>query len=137
MDQLLCVSKARAGMVTMLAVMIVAMVTLLVTVTMLLLGVGTAKTSIVVEKSWQAKSLANACAEEALQALRDVNSYSGSGERSFIQGKCNFVVINAVTSAEVQAWGTIDNNIVRKVKVVVDTFNPVMNIASWQEVAEF
>ena len=124
-------------MVTLLAVLIVMAVTLTITVTMLILGVGTAKTGIIVQKSWQTKSLANACAEEALQHLRDQNSYAGADRLEFETGYCEFAVQNTGSGAIVNAWGNTDGRIVRKVKVTIDTFNPVMNVARWQEVSEF
>jgi len=69
----------KKGYVVLLSILIVGAVGMAVTVSLLLLGLGSSRTSFAYEQSGYAKSLASACAEEALQQVRDSTSFTGSG----------------------------------------------------------
>ena len=88
-------------------------------------------------QSNQARSLANACSEAALQAIRDNATYSGSGGLTLSAGTCAYTVINSGgNNRTINASGTA-SNAVRKNKIIIDQINPLINIVSWQEVADF
>ena len=125
------------GYVALLAVLVVGAVGIAVVLSVILLGVGSSRTSFAVELSDQAKGLANACVEEALQQIRDSTPFTGAGSLTFGQGTCNYTVTaGAGENRTIDGSGTVDN-VVRKAKVTVTAINPLITIGSWQEIADF
>jgi hypothetical protein len=129
--------KQSDGYLILLSVMIIGAIALAVVVSMLLSGLGTAKTSLAHQQSVQAKALANACINEALQQIRDSTAFTGSNNLSLGQGTCTYTVTN--TGGEnrtIQASSTV-GLIIRKTQATVTQINPSITIASWQEVSAF
>jgi len=125
------------GFITLLSIVVVSGVGLAVILAISLAGVNSIKTSGDLVKSNQAKALANACAETALQEIRDSAGFLGSGNLSLGDNDCSYVVSNTGgENRRVESIGTA-GDIVRKVKVLVDAINPQINITSWQEVGDF
>lgn len=125
------------GYITLISILIVGAVGVAITLSLILLGLASSRTSFAVEESNQAKALANACAEEGLQQISGSILYTGSGGLSLGQGSCSYVVTAGVGQARtVTASGTV-GDISRKVRVELDSINPQINITSWQEVADF
>lgn len=131
-----CYNK-KDGYIVLVTVLILGAVGLSIAISIILLGLGQSRSSASLDQLNQAKALANACVEEALQQIRDLDTYEGSGELTIGNGTCGFTVINQGSdNREVQATGTI-GKISRKIKVIVDNISPEINISSWQEVSEF
>ena len=125
------------GFTTLVAVLIVGAIASSVAISLILLGIGTTKNSLAIQQSFQAKALADACGEYALQQIRNSTPYSGSGGLTLGQGTCNFTVSNTGGSNRtITAYGTI-GTIVRKVKITITQINPRIIVATWQEVADF
>lgn len=123
-----------SGYITLLSILVVGAVGIAVTISLVLLGLGSSRTSFAVEQSNQAKGLANACAEEALQQIRDSTPFTGTGNLSFGQGTCTYTVTSqGGSNRTVDATGTA-GSILRKVRVIVSTINPSIGISSWQEI---
>lgn len=123
------------GYVLLISVLILGAVGVAIASSLLLLGLGSSRSSFAFEQSNQAKSLANACAEEGLQQIRNVTSYTGIGGLTLGQGVCAYLVTSqGGESRIVEASSTVDT-IVRKTKVTVSTINPTITIASWIDVA--
>lgn len=126
----------QKGYVTLLSVLVVGAVGLAISVSLILLGNGASRTSFANEQSNQAKALANACVETALQQIRDADGYSGSGNLTIGQGTCVYTVLNTGgTTRTINASGMV-GTIVRKVAVLVTELHPLVTLASWQEVAD-
>jgi prepilin-type N-terminal cleavage/methylation domain-containing protein len=70
--------KNSTGYVALITVLVLGAVGAAVAATLVLLGLSSSRTSFALEQSNQAKALANACAEEALQQIRDSSSFTGS-----------------------------------------------------------
>lgn len=121
------------GFVTLVAVLLVGVVGISIGLSILLLGLGSSRTSFAIEQSNQAKALANACAEEALEQMRDSTSFSGSGSFSLGQGICTYTVTNLGGQNRIVATFGIVGTMVRKVKVVIDKINPKIHVVSWLE----
>lgn len=121
------------GFITLISVLIVGAVGTVIAVSLILLGISSSRTSFALEQSNQAKALANACAEEALQQIRDSTPYAGSDNLSFGQGNCSYSVTSqGDQNRTITALGTV-GTIVRKIEVVIDTINPAIVIVSWRE----
>lgn len=125
------------GYVTLISVLIIGAVGVAITTSLLMLGLGSSRTSFALEQSNQAKALANACMEEALQQIHDSIPFSGTGTLSLGMGSCTYTVTKQTgQNRTIVSTGTV-GTIIRKVKVLLDKIIPNINITSWQEVADF
>jgi len=124
--------------VALIGVLIVGAIASAVAVSLLVLGVGATQNSQTLMNSHLSRSLSDACAEEALEKIKD-SDFIGTSSLDLTGGKtCQYIVSNTGgTSREIRASSTFDNN-TRKVKVTCtrDT-NTNITINSWQEIADF
>lgn len=121
------------GYITLISVLIVGAVGTAITTSLILLGLGSSRVSFAIEQSNQAKALANACAEEALQQIRDSESYPETGELSLGQGACSYTVKNQdEQNRAIDTSGTV-GTIVRKVEMTIDQIDPAIRVVLWQE----
>ena len=127
-------AKNSGGFITLMSVIVTSAVGIAIGVAILLLGVSSSKTSIAVEQSSQAKNLANACAEDALEHIKELPSFTGSGGFSLGIGSCAFSVAGGAGSQTINSTGTV-SSIIRKVRVTVSQVNPRI-IYVWQEVPD-
>lgn len=128
-------TSAQSGFITLMSVLVVGAVGAAITTSLILLGVGSSRTSFTIEQSHQAKALANACSEEALQQIRDSTSFTGSGNITAGQGSCSYTVTSqGGSNRTINAVSTV-GTVVRKTTIVVNGLNPAIAISSWQEVA--
>lgn len=129
----------QKGYITLLSTLFLVAIGGVVASSLILLGLGFSKTSFALDQSNQAKALANACAEEALQKIRDSTSFSGTNTILLGQGSCTYTVTSSGVQTRVVTAQSLVGSMVRKVKIRM-TINPQnlkFNIASWQEVADF
>lgn len=128
--------KSR-GYIALISILILGAVGTAVAISLLLLGLGSSRSSFAVVQSNQAKALANACAEEALQQIRDSTPFAGTGNLSLGQGNCTYTVTKSTGQNRTATASATVGTLVRKVKIVIDKINPDINITSWQEVADY
>ena len=119
------------GFITLLSVLVVGAVGIAVALSLIMLGLSSSRSSFAVEQSDQAKGLANACAEEALQQVHDSSSFNGTGALTLGRGTCSYAVSSSAHT--VDATGTV-GTIIRKSHIVISATNPQITITSWQEV---
>lgn len=131
------ISKINNGYVALISVLIIGSVGTAIAVSLILLGLGSSRTSFSLEQSNQTKALVNACVEEALQKIKDSTPFSGTGNLSLGQGSCTYTVTKlSGQNREIISSGAV-GTIVRKAKITIDKINPDINIISWQEVEDF
>jgi len=70
------------GYITLLSVLVVGAVGIAITTSLILLGLSSSNTSFTYQQMHQAKNIANACAEEALEKIRESTAFVGSGNLS-------------------------------------------------------
>ena len=129
-------TRERPGYVLLLSVLIVGAIGLSVTLSMLLLGVDSSRTSTVHEQAVRARGMSDACAEVALQKIRDEVSFVGDGQLELEGDICVYSVTKeAGEERTVTAVGTA-GVAVRKVLVHVSEIDPVLTIEDWREVAD-
>lgn len=127
----------QRGYITLISVLIIGAVGLAIATSLILLGLGSSRTGFALEQSDQAKGLAMACAEEALQQIRDSTPFVGAGTVTLGQGTCTYTVTNTGGQTRlIIASGTV-GSVVRKVRITISQINPTIIISSWQEVADF
>jgi len=130
-------SKQQYGFITLISVLVVGAVGAAIALSLLLLGIGNSRTSFAIEQSNQAKALANACVEEALQRIRDSTPFTGSGNLALGQGACIYTVANqGAQNRTITASGTV-GTIIRKIKVAISKINPSISVTLWQEADSF
>lgn len=130
-------SQDIQGFITLLSVLVVGSVGVAIAVSLLLLGLGQARTSFAVIQMGQARGLTDACAEEALEHIRESTSFTGAGNLSLGNGSCGYTVTSqGGENRTIQATSTV-GSVVRKVNIVITDINPLITISTWQEVADF
>lgn len=127
----------KNGYVTLLSMLIVSAISVAIATSLLLLGLGASRTSYAAAESAQARAYANACAEEGLERIRLLTSFTGTGALTLPSGSCVYTVTSqGGQNRTVTAIGT-KAAIVRKTKVVVTQITPRITVSTWQEVADF
>lgn len=129
--------SAKKGYITLLMVIIVGAVGVLTSISLLLLSVGSSRTSLSFDKSNQAKALVNACAEAALDQIRSSPAFSGSASLTFGQGSCSYTVTNLGGENRLVNASSTVGEVLRKVKITLNQITPKINLTSWQEVSDF
>lgn len=82
--------------------------------------------------SQQTRYLSEACAEVALEVLREDNSYSGSSNVFLGENNCEYTISNiGGDSRRIYITASI-GNVVRKLQVETSAFNPLI-ISSWRD----
>ena len=125
------------GYITLISVFIVGSLGVAITLSLILIGIDSSNMSFAHQKSNQAKALANACTEEAMQQIRDSTPYTGSSTLNIGQGSCTYTVTSpGGQNRTITSTGAVAN-ITRKVKVIINLINPTLQVVSWQEVGDF
>jgi hypothetical protein len=120
------------GFSTLLVVILLGSVSLTLALTLATTSVWSIRGSIDTRNSNQAKALVNACAEVALEAIRENNNYIGTNSVTLNSNICNYTVTNTGgTTREVMVSGVV-NGINRNLNINTSAFNPLV-ISSWQE----
>lgn len=127
----------ESGYITLMSVLIVGAVGMSITVSLLLLGLGSSRSSFALQQSAQSRALANACAEEALQQIRDSTPFAGTGSLSLSQGSCEYTVTSQGGQDRTITSSGVVGTITRKTKIIIDAVNPQISIVSWREVSDF
>ena len=115
--------------------LVVGAVGVAIALSLILLGNGSSRTSFALQQSAQAKGLANACAEEALEQIRESTAFTGSGNLTLGQGTCTYTVTSGGGQNRTIATSGTVGTILRKVSITISAINPLIVVTSWQEVA--
>lgn len=134
--------KYNKGFITLMATLLVVAVGLSISVSLLILGVDSSRTSFVIVQSYQANALANACSEEALQLIYDSMAvvpppdpipFTGTGGLTMGQGGCSYTVTDTGGGTmNITTSGTVGDAI-RKNQIILSSVSPI-TVSSWQEI---
>ena len=126
-------TKKDRGFSTLLAVILLGSAALALVLGLSTSSMWSIKGSIDTKNSNKAKALVNACAEVALEMMRETNSYTGTGSVTLNSNTCTYTVTDTGgTTRTVVISGTV-SGVVRKLTITTSTFNPLV-ISSWQEI---
>lgn len=125
--------KKPRGYIALISTLIIGAVATLIATSLILLGIGTSRSSFDVKKGMQARALANACAEEALQQIRSADSFNGTGNLGFDSGTCDYTVSQTGGENRSIIASGISQNMHRKVEIEVGTIYPKLVINKWLE----
>ncbi len=130
-------NTCHSGYITLLSILVVGAVGVAITLSLILLGLGTSRASFAYEQSSQAKGLTNVCAEEAMQRIRDSTPFTGSNTLTLGAGMCSYTVTSQGSqNRTIIASGTV-GTMIRKARIIIDRINPIIRVISWQEIADF
>ncbi len=130
-------SNNNSGFITLISVLVVGAVSLAVAITLLTTGVNSSKTAVDFEASKAARIIADSCAEEALEKIRETPIFSGAGSLNFNQGGCSYSVVDQGGQNRLISASSTSGSAIRKVLVSVNQIQPRIIITSWKEVADF
>lgn len=124
----------QQGYVALITVLIIGAAALAICLSLLLTGTDSQRNALTQQQSEQARSLALACANEALQQIHDNIAFSGTNGLTQGQGTCSYTVnVTAGTTRSVATSGTV-GSVVRKVQAYVTIGTSSISVTSWQEV---
>ena len=121
-------AQTKNGFITLLATLIVGAIGLSVAISLLMLGLGSSRNSLLILQSGQARMMANACTEQALENIVLSPSYSGTGALTIDGNSCTFAVTNSGATFSIDAVGEV-GRLTKRVSVTKDS-----NGINWQEV---
>lgn len=127
----------RQGFVTLISVVVVGAALAAIAASVIVLGLDVSRSSLDTVDSARSRAYADACAEEALEIVRDTPSFTGTASLTFSGGGCSYDIAKLVRQARVVETAGIYRNAVRKVRVAVSRISPSMVVESWREVADF
>lgn len=126
----------QKGYVALLAILIMGAASLAVSLALLMTGTDAQRATLVTQQSAQARNLAAACAEEALQQIHDNTAFTGNNLLNHGQGTCSYTVTSTGSATRViDTSGTV-GSVIRKIKVYVTITSSSISVTSWQEVAD-
>jgi len=126
----------QGGYVALMAVLMIGAAATAIALGLLVGGTDSQRSTLVAQQSAQARSAANACAEEALQVMHDTTSYVGTSNLTLATGACSYTVSSTGASTRIiDTTGTV-GDVVRRVKIYVTITSSSLSITSWQEVSD-
>lgn len=128
-------NKRESGYIALLSILIIGAAALAISTTLLLTGTDSQRAGLIEQQSKQARNLAAACAQEALQQIHDNTNFTGTNNLSLGQGSCTYTVTSTGASTRsFTASGTVGNTI-RKIQAYVTIGSSSISVTSWQEVS--
>lgn len=128
-------TKPKEGYIALTTVLIVGVVASVIMVSLLTLGLGYTRSSNSEYLSIQAKTLANACAEDALRQIRANTSFTATNTTINLgSGSCTYSVTNTGgTNRTIDVSGAAAS-VTRKLQIFITAISPKITISSWQEI---
>ena len=123
----------QKGFSTLFIVIILGSITLSLALAISTSSLWSIQESLVLKRAVTARSISHACAEIALEVMRQNNNYTGSDSVSLAGHSCDYVVSNLGGSNRNILVTTLINTVENKIEIETDNFNP-LNITSWQEI---
>ena len=128
--------RQRPGYVFLISVLAVGAIVTLIVAVLLLLASSIARSTISLQQSARALSMANTCIERALSQLYNDPSYSGGIGATFSEGTCTIQAIAGYgyTDRTICVEGQ-SGTVTRHFEVDIASIYPSYVIRSWKEVA--
>jgi hypothetical protein len=123
------------GYIALMAVLIVGAASLAIGLALLTMGADSQRSTLVTQQSAQARSLATACAEEALQEIHDDTTFTGTGNLNLGQGTCSYTVTNTGGSNRTITSSGVVGEVTRKLEIYATIGVSSISIISWQEIS--
>jgi hypothetical protein len=118
-----------------MAVLIVGAAATAVSLSLLTIGADSQRSGLISLQSKQARSLATACGQEALQQIHDNIAYTGTGNLALGQGTCSYTVASTGANTRTVTTSASVGSVTRKLQVYVTIGSSNISITSWQEIS--
>lgn len=129
-------TRNNSGYILLLSILILGALGLVIGVFVLSTGLSNTYNIFTVERSYRALTLAESCAEEALEEI-NISDFTGTATTTDGDDYCVYTVTDqGGENRLVQTTGTVAD-IVRKIEITIDTLDPEINVVSWEEVVDF
>lgn len=126
--------RSQSGYVALLAVLITGAIATAIALLILVNGNDLQRGGQVEVWSAQARSLAVACEQEALQQMHDTTSYTGTAGLTLGAGTCSYTVTSTGASTRTVVASATVQSVVRKIQIYATIGSSSISITSWQEV---
>ncbi len=127
-------SSRQPAFVSMISVLILGAVGLSISIYIILFSLSSSKNSLSLSQSTQARTLATACAESALEQIRENTSYTGTTNLTLSSGTCSYIVTNTGGETRTITVTATVSSVVRRLSLTVTAINPIITTGSWQEI---
>ena len=129
--------KRTDGFVALVSVIILGAIAVVIVISLLLFGISSVQNGEASEDSAQARYMADACAEYALEQLREDPSYAGEEQLETGSGSCEVLPTEVLSEGVViiESIGR-SGDAVRKVRIATNHVRPSVSVSIWEEVAE-
>jgi type II secretory pathway component PulK len=128
------VGRNESGYVALLTVLMTGAIATAIALALLVSGVDSQRSALIGQQSKQARALAVACAEEALQQVHDNIAFAGTNTLNLGQGGCTYIVlVTAPTTRSIAVTANV-GNVARKIQTYATIGVSNISITSWQDV---
>jgi DeoR/GlpR family transcriptional regulator of sugar metabolism len=128
-------TRQSGGYIALMAVLIVGAASLAIGLALLTMGADSQRSTLIAQQSAQARSLATACAEEALQEIHDDTAFTGTDNLSLGQGTCSYTVTNTGGNNRTITASGVVGEVTRKLEIYATIGVSSISIISWQEIS--
>jgi predicted RND superfamily exporter protein len=126
-------TNKKFGFAALTGVVILGIVATILLPSIILINTDNVRVETAIAQSGVALNLASACAETALNNLRNNNSYTGNATLTYPNGTCQIQTITGTTpNFTIQTTSTI-GGFTKKIRVVTSQISPAIVLSSWQE----
>jgi len=127
----------KAGYITIITVITISAVSIATVLSLIFSSLGAINTGQSLKDLAQAEAAANACVEEALERIRQDNSFQGTFELINTNYSCQ-ADVSFVSGEQFLINSTgVSNDSYKKIKVETNQIIPIITISSWQAVSDF
>ena len=125
--------QKEGGYIALLAVLIIGAGAVAISLALVMAGADSQRSSLTELRSKQARALAAACAQEALQVVHDNIAYTGTNSITQGAGSCTYTVTSTSTQLRtIVATGTV-GTVVRKIQAYATIGSSSISVSLWQE----
>ncbi|MEK7656079.1 MAG: hypothetical protein AAB386_05385 [Patescibacteria group bacterium] len=130
--------KLLRGYIALISIILIEAILLVIGAGILLRSSGVAKTDVSIDKQARAQAAVSACADYALNQLKETTVYTGNQLINVGGDTCYIMNVSGIggTNRTVQATSTV-SGYTRKIKIQITKVNPTMIISSWEDVVGF
>lgn len=126
----------KRGYIALMSVILMGALGVAVMISVISQGITSSKTELSLQQSGQARVLATACVEEALQIILETATTSRTANLTLGTGSCTYSITKPASSVIINSTGNY-GTLVKRVQVILSTSSPSIVLSSWQDVSDF
>ncbi len=128
----------KPGYILLITVVIIGAISSAILASLLLLGNSSSVVSFSIHQSANAEAYSQACAEYALQKLRNDPNYSGNETKIFASGTCDILPIGGIGNENrLLCTEGVSGDAVRRLQIIIERVLPKVRIGTFEEVPVF